>query len=1146
MSASARARTERPNPAGAPSAGRLVLRSLRHHWRINLAVALGVMAGTAVLTGALLVGDSVRGSLRRLVLDRLGQIDEALLAEGFFRAELADELAAHEEFKQHFDLAVPAIIAQGSVTNQAGRSRAAQVTLLGASADFWKLFPSNGASVPRPRAPNEHEAILNAPLAAELGVQVGQEVAIRLNPAQDIPPDSGLGRKTITTASRVLKVVQIVPAEGWGRFGLSPNQQLPHNAWLNLATLQDLLTEPGSANALLVAARGDAPPSAALHARLQGLLQPRLADYGLRLEQTDGGYVQLTSRRMLLSPAIAAAAQRAYAARQPQPVLTYLANTLAKGEREIPYSTITAIDFRDQPPLGPMRSPDGETLPPLAEGEIALNSWAADDLQAELGDTISVVFFEPQSTHGQTRERTVELKLAAIVELEGAAADPDFTPDVPGMTDADSIADWDPPFSPFYATRIRDRDEDYWDEHKATPKAFVSLATGQKLWGSRFGNVTALRMAPQDATLEGLAATFEPPPSQLGLAFQPIRQQGLDASAGTTAFEGLFLGFSFFIIAAALMLVVLLFRLGVQQRSREVGTLLAVGFTNRGVRRLLLLEGAMVAALGGVAGIVGGLGYAWLMLAGLRTWWVDAVTTPFLGFYPTPASLAVGYVAGVLIALLAIAWALRQLRRTSVRRLMAGQVDAASYKSAGRRSLLVAGVSLVLAVVASLAALGLSGEAQAGAFFGSAALVLTALLALVWNRLAGAPSGSLVTAGTGALARLAVRNAARNPGRSTLTIGLVAAASFLIVSISAFRLDPPETLQRRDSGTGGFALVAQSAQSLYRTPDTPEGRIDLGFSRPERESLAGSEMYSLRLRPGDDASCLNLYQSQKPQVLSMSERFIERGGFAWTASAAESEAEAANPWLLLKRPAGDDEPIPVVLDAATATYSLKVGKIGALYSMPDGRGGEMTFEVVGLLKNSIFQGSLLIGEENFLARFPEVSGYRFFLVDAPPGQVGKAAEALESRLGDYGFDAQRADARLAGFMAVQNTYLSTFQSLGGLGLLLGTFGLAVVQLRSVLERRGELALLRATGFRRSLLARMVLWENAALLLGGLAVGCIAAAVAVLPHLLSGGAGVPWFSLGMTLGVVVLVGLLAGLAAVRAVLTTPLLPALRGD
>jgi len=129
---------------------------------------------------------------------------------------------------------------------------------------------------------------------------------------------------------------------------------------------------------------------------------------------------------------------------------------------------------------------------------------------------------------------------------------------------------------------------------------------------------------------------------------------------------------------------------------------------------------------------------------------------------------------------------------------------------------------------------------------------------------------------------------------------------------------------------------------------------------------------------------------------------------------------------------------------------------------------------------------------------------------------------------------------------VQNTYLLTFLSLGGLGLLLGTFGLAAVQMRNVLERRSELALLRAAGFRRAVLGWMVTLENALLLVLGLGCGMLAALVAVLPHLLDGRAMIPWDGVAATLAAVLVVGLLAGLLAVRATLRAPLLAALRGE
>jgi ABC-type antimicrobial peptide transport system permease subunit len=228
------------------------------------------------------------------------------------------------------------------------------------------------------------------------------------------------------------------------------------------------------------------------------------------------------------------------------------------------------------------------------------------------------------------------------------------------------------------------------------------------------------------------------------------------------------------------------------------------------------------------------------------------------------------------------------------------------------------------------------------------------------------------------------------------------------------------------------------------------------------------------------------------------------------------------------------------------------GGVGQTFDIDNPRGGKITLEVVGLLENSIFQGDLLISEQNFQRLYPDTNGYRLFLVAAPSSTAASApnasqlADTLETGLSDYGLNVQTTAARLAMFFAVQNTYLATFRSLGALGLLLGTFGLAAVQMRSVLERRGELALLQATGFRRRRLAQLVLIENAALLIAGLGIGIVAALVTLLPHLLAGGAAIPWLSLCAMLVIVLAVGLAAGMTAVRWVLRAPLLAALRGN
>jgi ABC-type antimicrobial peptide transport system permease subunit len=731
------------------------------------------------------------------------------------------------------------------------------------------------------------------------------------------------------------------------------------------------------------------------------------------------------------------------------------------------------------------------------------------------------------------------------------ASDPHLTPEVKGVTDAESIARWDAPFPVNYDI-VRSQDDDYWEKYRTTPKAFVSLAAGQKLWGSRWGNVTAVRWSvveglTQENLEQRLLEQLRTDGVTLGFDFQPVKRRDLAASSGTTPFDALFLGLSLFIVAAAVMLVVLLFRLGVEQRASEIGVLLGLGWTRRKVAAWLVGEGLVVAAVGAALGVLAGVGYAWLMLVGLRTWWIGAVSTPFLELYITPRSLAIGYVAGIAVSLLAIVWGLWQSRRVAIRRLLSGQVSddlALAPAGAGRWSMITAALLFVVAVGLAFLATRLQAEAQAGAFLGCGAAVLAAVLLLVRQQLRGGAEGVGIL-GSLPLGRLALRSAARNPSRSLLTLALVAAAGFLIVALSAFRLDPSR------SGSGGFEFVAQSAQAIHVDLNDPNAREEL--MADDAKLLEGGTILSLRLQPGDDASCRNLYQSTQPRVLGVPAAMVEyyndpsHTPFTWAISAAALPEERQNPWRLLSGEHSAREPVPVVIDQNTALYSLHLyGGAGEVFEVTYPGEQKVEFKVLGLLSGSVLQGSLLIGEADFKRLFPQTSGYRYFLVAPPPDHADQAAAALEEHLSDQGFDVQRSRDILADLMAVQNTYLSTFQALGALGLVLGTFGLAAVQLRSVLERRGELGLLRAAGFRKSRLARLVMLENLVLLFGGLAIGILAALVAVLPHMLLGGARPPWIELAMMLSLVAVVGCVVGFIAVRGALKTPVIAALRGE
>ena len=682
---------------------RLVFDGLRYHARMNLAVALGVAVATAVLTGAMLVGDSMRGSLRQLVVERLGRIDEILVVDRFFREELADELQGTDAFPKHFTDATPAILLEASASQPETKRLASGVNVIAMDELRSFGFDDSGGSYPQPA---DDEILLNYPLAERLGVDINEihkkaiYVVLRLPTQRSIPEESALGRKSDILRSRQLKVIGVEQAIGFGRFSLRSNQQAPLNAYTNLATIQSMLEQPGRVNTIIV--RGDDNETASSEAASDWLaksLKPKLTDYGLSIERRrrtfnppDGtaeqvifDYFALTSDRMMLDSGVEQAAERAFDSSKRQTVLTYLANTIKLGvgvekpagvRDEIPYSTITAIDSRDSL-RGPLTvNVDGKPIGDLGEQDIVLNQWAAEQLGAKVGDPIDVTFFEPETTHGRTKERTESLRLLAIAPLTEpvdpfddqqpavydqqphSTNDPHLTPTVPGITDQKSLADWDAPF-PYDSRRIKPPDDRYWDNHRTTPKAFVPLATGRRLWASRFGAATNIRFPASDyespdQIAERLNAEIDP--AKLGFVFRAVKRRGLAAATGTTPFSMLFFGFSMFIIAAAVMLLTLLFRLGVEQRAEQVGALLAIGLSRRKTYSVFVTEGLFVATLGALLGVVLGVYYAVLMILGLNTWWLDAIRSQFLRPHITWPSLMIGFGAGLFVAIGAMIW----------------------------------------------------------------------------------------------------------------------------------------------------------------------------------------------------------------------------------------------------------------------------------------------------------------------------------------------------------------------------------------------------------------------------------------------------------------------------------------------------------
>jgi len=1122
----------------------LAKKSLVFYWRTNLGVLLAVMTGTAILTGALVVGDSVRHSLAMMLTARLGRTQLALVADNrFFSAGLADKLA-----QELNTIAAPVLHLRGIVANSDGTKRANKIEVLGVDDHFFSVGADRN-----PFGDDFSEGIvLNEPLAARLAVAAGDEVVLRIEQpslmSRDIPitPDSDL-----SIAFRFV-VKGIAGGAEFGRFSLKANQIPPLNAYVPMQWLQEKLDRTAQANILLAA--GDTNESITVERANEAIKkcwQP--ADAGLELRSLDrqggsleaggfgDGWLELRSRRIFIDESLAEAAINA--ADNAVGILTYFVNELRCGDRSAPYSMVTA--------MGQSADSNSFIAMDIQDDEIIINQWLAEDIGADVDDLLELTYFIVSPMRKLEQQKST-FRIRRILPMEGLAIDAELMPDFPGLADVENCRDWDTSI-PIDLDKISKRDEDYWDKFRGTPKAFITLKAGQAMWANRYGNLTAVRYSLRGESKENIADKIlgASDPAAVGLYFQPVRARGIKAGDEATDFGQLFLGLSMFLIAAALVLMGLLFVFGVENRSEQVGMLLAVGFGPKLVRRLLLIEGSLLAVLGAIAGTAAGLLYTRAMIYGLSTVWRAAVSGSAIYFRAKTSTLFVGASAGVIICLIAIWLTLRKQVSRPARELLVGdlkwQFFAAAPVSKRRFGLWTAVIAAVAAVVLLILMAAAEGTAAAGVFFAAGALLLIAGLGLtqfLLRMLTGRWSKPVTS-----LAGLGLRNATRRCGRSLAVVGLLACGIFLVVAVGANKHDPLANAHRRDSGTGGFAIFGESTIAVLHDLNTRTGRESMGLDDSGLEDI---EVVQLRVHEGDDASCLNLNRAQTPSLLGVQpEQLKRRGAFTFTKTIQPRTKKATSQrsvfgagWDLLNADYGEDV-VPAIGDYATIVWAL--GKsVGETIEYSDEKGRTFRLRIVGMLKKSILQGSLLIAEDEFVRRFPSEDGYRMFLVDASAEKADKVTGILSAGLTDFGLALTPATTRLAQFNAVENTYLSIFQLLGGLGLILGSLGLGLVVLRNVLDRRGELAMLRAVGFGKVALKRMVFYEHGALCLCGLACGVVAALVAVGPALSSPAAQVPYLSEGMIILAIGISGAVWIWLATAFALSGSLLEALRNE
>lgn len=718
--------------------------------------------------------------------------------------------------------------------------------------------------------------------------------------------------------------------------------------------------------------------------------------------------------------------------------------------------------------------------PLLSQNEIIVNKWLADDLQIIPGDTLLLRYY----TVGPLRRLTESEEAFVVMEivpLEGKYADISLMPEIPGLSDAGNCRDWETGI-PIDLEKIRDKDEKYWTDFKGTPKAFISLPLAKELWENTYGSYTAARFPStginRDTLITNIAALIDP--ASLGFLVSAVKDDSRDAAGQGVDFSELFLGLSFFLLLSAVILAVLLLILNLESRRSQIQTLSSMGISRKTINTIVFAEGFILSIAGSLLGAGLAILYTGLVFSALNGVWADIVRTDMMQMIVRGPVLLSGFFLSTLISWLALFFTSRGfLNPKSKKRMHALKVPTFQIKLYGALAMLATSVILILTQI-------LKGEdINSGIFFLAGGLMLIAMLLLFSHsmELSGRYQFNDLT-----VFSLSIKNSIRNRSRSLGIVSLLAIGTFIVLSTGANRKDLFADAADKSSGTGGFTFFSESTVPVTRDLNDPSVSGEFGFTE-DYHFVQFSRM------PGDDASCLNLNRISNPVILGVNPGELE-GRFSFISQTPWLSSES--PWYSLKNPLPGGL-IPAIADQTVIKWGLGM-KAGDTLVYTDGTGKELNLLLIGGLANSVFQGHLIIADEYFQKHFPDQAGSEVFLIQAEAGN--EPEEELNMILRDFGWEMTTTGYRLARFNSVENTYLSIFLILGALAILIGTVGLSIILARSILERKNEIALLKAVGVGSISILRLIMSEYLLLLLAGILIGILTASLAVLPALLS--------------------------------------------
>jgi ABC-type lipoprotein release transport system permease subunit len=1151
---------------------RMAVKSLKRHKKMNMALLSATCISTTVIVGSLIAGDSLSASITDAVFDNLGEVDEVVISNRLFDTAIIDRLNDDSTLMESVDLLSPIIHMQGIAENSQTKARTRTATIIGFEPgffDFGEMVYTDGNQV-NPDL-DENEVYINEELASEIGVKQGDMIGVSFTDLDSVFEAIFHGNRKQTTTDAMFLVKGLVRSHSLGRFQLTANRNPPQNLFIELDNLNGVMGIENKANMILVSNKGDKVEGLEICSiatqKLENALEDALiySDAGLNvIENQNLNYVKVEADDIFFPHGYYELLENSdvLAGNAISPHLTYFWNTLTLGNNTVAYSTVTSFDSDIDSEFGQFtlngsgQKVDGD----LQENEIIITNWTAERLQANPGDTVYMnysIMDEFYNIHYYQETFTIKY----IVDMQGKANDSALMPPFPGIEDRTSPFDWDPPF-PLELGLITDEDEHYWESYKGTPKAFISMKSGAKMWDTDIGNITHIKLKPQagqnlsqlaDETKEVLSNYVGL--SEAQLAVKAVKQDALNSREGITIFTGMFLAFSAACIMASAVLIILLITLMVESRQPEIGILRALGFRMSAVNNIFLLEGTFLSILGGLLGALFGFLFGLFLISGMNTFWSAIVESSQVSFSFTPDSLILGFSSGVIISIFTMIFAFKY----EGRRTIVGSIKKITQKKENKLPFLMS-LLFLLGGVASLGLPFIMGSSPGfdielisfglGPFL--LLLAVNGFVPIFTKKRIDLVIGIIIIVHTLFImyyfADSAMLMALFFLSGFQLLFGFLLIFYHSIMKMTVLAQDDILKRPARESKRWLFSFAKKNAARTPKrtmftvflfsltlfvlvslTINLQGAVIDVdravsesggGFhimgesTNPVFANLANQssreeagvedpvfdELFVQQFKSRGDigGTCSNLNPKANPRIIGANESFFDINSFLFISN-TEPKTNVNNPWWLLKEVLEDNE-IPAVGDYNTLVWILGLD-VGDTITIFNEDGEEVNLRIVGIIANSIFPGSLVIWDEYFDLLYPTNDGYQLFLFRSQAKDLKPQIQALENVLTKYGFDGFTVESVVVENILIENTYIAIFQVLLIFGLIIGTLGFGIVASRNALERRREMGILRAIGFTKKAILKTLLYENSYIVIVGITIGTLSGIIASSVYLI---------------------------------------------